>query len=336
MRSSTLLRAVASAAVLGLLLGACGSRGGVASDGPAATAPPPPTAAPTTSAGASAEPTAPPNLSGDLSIWTYPQGDDEKSLKAYKAAFEKLYPNVNVKISVVPEDTYGTKVNTALQAHKPPDIAVIEDRGWMKAGKVLDLTPYYASWGVNLADFNAGGLARAAVEGKVEDGVYAVGDFLGGGPLVYNKAMFDAAGIAYPSAEKSLTIQEYADICRKLAKPTNDPATTVYGCTSTSLVSLARSPRRTSSAMPPLSTHTPGSVACRRARSRSTMTRRRRRSRPTPVCCDLARSRASERGERQRRSRRSQRLDPLERAFRHTERRAVDRPARIGPEDAGS
>ena len=135
-----------------------------------------------------------------------------------------------MKISVVPEDTYGTKVNTALQAHKPPDIAVIEDRGWMKAGKVLDLTPYYASWGVNLADFNAGGLARAAVEGKVEDGVYAVGDFLGGGPMVYNKAMFDAAGVPYPSAEKSLTIQEYADICRKLAKPTNDPATTVYGC----------------------------------------------------------------------------------------------------------
>ena len=128
-------------------------------------------------------------------IWTYPQGDDETSLKAYKAAFEELYPDVNVKISVVPEDTYGTKVNTALQAHKPPDIAVMEDRGWMKAGRVLDLTPYYASWGVDVADFNPGGIARATVEGDVADGVYGVGDFLGGNIFVYNKAMFDAAGM---------------------------------------------------------------------------------------------------------------------------------------------
>jgi multiple sugar transport system substrate-binding protein len=230
MRSSTWLRTAAGAAVLGLVLGACGPRGGTASEGPAATAPPPPTPAASAEAGASVEPTPPPDLKGDLTVWTYPQGDDETSLKAYKAAFEKLYPNVSVKISVIPEDTYATKVNTALQAHKPPDIAVIEDRGWMKAGRVLDLTPYYASWGVNVADFNPGGLARAAVEGDVNDGVYAVGDFLGGNIFVYNKAMFDAAGIPYPSADTSLTIQEYADICRKLAKPDPDPTKTVYGC----------------------------------------------------------------------------------------------------------
>ena len=230
MRTNTWLRAVASAAVLGLVLGACGPRGGTSSEGPAVTAPPPPTPAASVDAGASVEPTAKPELTGDLSIWTYPQGDDETSLKAYKAAFEQLYPDVTVKISVIPEDTYHTKVNTSLQAHKPPDVAVIEDRGWMKADRVLDLTPYYASWGVDVADFNPGGLGRATVEGNAADGVYAVGDFLGGNIFVYNKAMFDAAGIPYPSAEKSLTIQEYADICRKLAKPDSDPAKTVYGC----------------------------------------------------------------------------------------------------------
>lgn len=231
MRTNTLLRAAAGAAVLGLLLGACGPRGGTATEGPVVTAPPAPTPAPTTAAGATTEPpTARPDLSGDLTIWTYPQGDDEKSLKAYKAAFETLYPNVRVKISVIPEDTYNTKVNTALQAHKPPDVAVMEDRAWMKAKRVLDLTPYYAAWGLDIADFNPGGLARAAVEGNVKDGVYAVGDFLGGNVFVYNKAMFDAAGIPYPAADKSLTIQEYAEICRKLAKPNSDPTKTVYGC----------------------------------------------------------------------------------------------------------
>jgi multiple sugar transport system substrate-binding protein len=229
MRNNTLLRAVAGAAALGLLLGACGPRGGTASE-PAVTAPPAPTPATSAEAGASAEPTEKPALAGDLSVWTYPQGDDETSLKAYKAAFEELYPDVTVKISVIPEDTYQTKVTTALQAHKPPDVAIIEDRAWMKADRVLDLTPYYASWGVDVADFNPGGIGRATVEGDVADGVYGVGDFLGGNIFVYNKALFDAAGIPYPAADKSLTIQEYADICRKLAKPDPDPAKAVYGC----------------------------------------------------------------------------------------------------------
>lgn len=227
MRRFPFARSLVAVAAIGLVVAACGPRGGTASEAPI-TAPPAPT--PAASQDAAATPTAAPQLSGDLTIWTYPQGDDEKSLKAYKAAFEKLYPDVTVKITVVPEDTYGTKVNTALQAHKPPDVAVLEDRGWMKAGKALELTPYYASWGVDIADFNPGGLARAAAEGNVEDGVYAVGDFLGGNILVYNKAMFDAAGVAYPPADRSLTIAEYADICRKLAKPDPDISKAVYGC----------------------------------------------------------------------------------------------------------
>ena len=73
MRSNTLLRAVAGAAALGLLLGACGPRGGTASE-PAVTAPPPPTPAASAEAGASAEPTEKPALAGDLSIWTLPAG----------------------------------------------------------------------------------------------------------------------------------------------------------------------------------------------------------------------------------------------------------------------
>ncbi len=206
---------------------ACGPRGGVESQ-TALTQPPAPTAARSLAPGAS--PTEAPKLSGELTVWTYPQGDDEKSLKAYKTAFEKLYPDVKIKISVIPEDTYGTKVNTALQAHKPPDIAVMEDRSWMKANRVLNLTDYYAAWGLNIADFNPGGLSRAAVEGNVADGVYAVGDFLGGNILVYNKKLLDAAGVGYPAADTSLSIQQYADLCRKLAKPDPDPSKAVFGC----------------------------------------------------------------------------------------------------------
>jgi NAD dependent epimerase/dehydratase family enzyme len=60
-----------------------------------------------------------------------------------------------------------------------------------------------------------------------------------------------------------------------------------------SLVSLARSDRRTSSAIPPLSTHLPGSALWRRATTRSKTTLRRSRSRATPVVSDWVRSRCS-------------------------------------------
>lgn len=187
-----------------------------------ATASPEPTAQPT--------PTFPSDLSGGLDIWTFAQGDDEVPMKAYIKAFRERFPRVEPKLIVIPEDNYTSKINIALQAHHPPDIAVIEDERWSKAGRVVELTAKLQEWAVDIADFNRGGLARMTLEGDPSKGVFAVGDFLGGFPLVYNKAIFDAAGVAYPPSDRSLTIQEYADICRKLAKPAADPSKALYGC----------------------------------------------------------------------------------------------------------
>lgn len=55
---------------------------------------------------------------------------------------------------------------------------------------------------------------------------------------------------------------------------------------SMSLVTRASASRRTSSAIPPFSTHFPGSAASMRVRIRSKRTRRRSRSRATPVAFD--------------------------------------------------
>jgi multiple sugar transport system substrate-binding protein len=169
-------------------------------------------------------------LSGTLDVWTLPQGDDEKPIKAYAKAFEEAHPGLKVKLLVIGEDTYVTKINTALQAKAPPDIAAMEDRTWMQAGKVVEITDMFAQWGVDVADFSPGGLGRATPKGSIESGVYGVGDFLGGNVLVYNKALLDAAGIEHPPADRSLDIDEYADLCRKLAKPDPDPNKAIYGC----------------------------------------------------------------------------------------------------------
>ena len=168
--------------------------------------------------------------SSSIRVWMFPQGDDEAAIHAFETAYEKSHPGKNVEVVVYPEDEYVTKVNTALVAGNPPDVAIIESDDWMQAGYVVPLTDKLESWGVSIGDFNPGGLARGALENDATNGVFGIGTFLGGNVLVYNKKLFDAAGVPYPSADDSMTFQQYADICRRLAKPDRDPAKNVYGC----------------------------------------------------------------------------------------------------------
>jgi multiple sugar transport system substrate-binding protein len=168
--------------------------------------------------------------SNKISVWMFPQGDDEVAIRAMEAAFEKANPGKDVGVVVYPEDEYVTKVNTALVAGNPPDVAIIENDDWMKAGYVVELTDKLDEWGVSVQDFNAGGLSRGALENDPAKGIYGIGTFLGGNVLVFNKGIFDEAKVPYPSPDKSMTFQEYAEICRELAQPSEDPATNVYGC----------------------------------------------------------------------------------------------------------
>lgn len=165
-----------------------------------------------------------------ISVWMFPQGDDEVAIHAMEAAFEEANAGKDVEVVVYPEEEYVTKVNTALVAGNPPDIAIIESDDWMKAGYVVELTDRLEEWGVSIDDFNPGGLSRGALENDPANGIYGIGTFLGGNVLVYNKAIFDDAGVAYPSFDESMTFQEYEEVCRQLAQPSDDPATNVYGC----------------------------------------------------------------------------------------------------------
>jgi multiple sugar transport system substrate-binding protein len=165
-----------------------------------------------------------------ISVWMFPQGDDEVAIRAMEAAFEEANEGKDVEIVVYPEEEYVTKVNTALVAGNPPDVAIIESDDWMKAGYVVELTDRLEEWGVSVEDFNPGGLSRGALENDPANGVFGVGTFLGGNVLVYNRAIFDDAGVPFPSPDDSMNFEEYAEICRQLAQPSDDPATNVYGC----------------------------------------------------------------------------------------------------------
>jgi ABC-type glycerol-3-phosphate transport system substrate-binding protein len=48
---------------------------------------------------------------------------------------------------------------------------------------------------------------------------------------LYNKALFDAAGVPYPSATDPMTIDAYADLVKQLGTPSDDVAARIWGGT---------------------------------------------------------------------------------------------------------
>lgn len=191
-----------------------------------------PTIEPTPTPEPTPPPYTPPPLSGKMTVWTFAQGDDEVPIKEYLKQFEARYPDVDTKLVVIPEDNYTAKVNTSLQAHNPPDIAVIEDMRWAKVGRVVELTPWLNAWGVPIDDFAPGGMGRMALEADPQKGVYGIGDFLGGYIMVYNKKLYADAGVTAPPIDRSLSYDEYAANCRAIGKPAEDPAQALFGCAS--------------------------------------------------------------------------------------------------------
>jgi len=160
---------------------------------------------------------------GKVVVWYLPF--DADFMAKIKPIFEKDNPGITLETVSVPEDEYVTKIDTAMLAQQPPDIVFEYDAKWIKSGRVLPVNGPLKAAGVDLSSFNQ----VAMHECVYKDKTYCMGSLGGATMLIYNKAMFDAAGIAYPSATKPMTLQQYADLAAKLTKPDPDPAKQVYG-----------------------------------------------------------------------------------------------------------
>ena len=124
-----------------------------------------------------------------LDLWIF-EGE-EQLLPALKEAFETEHPNINLEITLIPEDQYVVKIDTALAAGSPPDIGFLYEQRWVETGKILPLGETIAAHDIDTADFN-----QAVMEGwcLAEGQVYCLGSYIGATVLLYNKALFDAAG----------------------------------------------------------------------------------------------------------------------------------------------
>lgn len=157
-----------------------------------------------------------------LDFWVFEEGGIGSFLQELESGFEEANPNVDLKITAYPEDNYGIKLDTALVAGKTPDLVLVFGPEWMRAGLLLPLDDMVAEKGIDLSSYGQaivqpGDEFSCAYEGQL----YCLGSYQGSVQMLYNKDMFDAAGIPHPAPWPPMTPEEFVDTACRLTDQDN-------------------------------------------------------------------------------------------------------------------
>ena len=143
--------------------------------------------------------------------------------QAQKEAFEATHPGVTIEYVDVASQDWDTKAGTMLSGGDTSDLFMVKQNinimNWAQQGFAEPLTDYIAKDNYDLSGF-VGMEPNYALDGTQ----YALpfrSDFW---VLFYNKTLFDAAGVAYPTND--MTWEEYA----ALAKQMTGKGNCKYGC----------------------------------------------------------------------------------------------------------
>jgi len=159
-----------------------------------------------------------------LTWWTGQTSEAETVAEKLAEDYHAAHPNVTIKTSAgaPTTDDLLTKLSAGFAGGSYPDISYAfgnwaGDLG--ASGKTQDLTAYVAEPSFGWSEIPAAAREVATANGKVI-GVPALVDNLA---LIYNKKLFDDAGLAYPTDSWSW------DDFRAAAKKLTHPATNTYG-----------------------------------------------------------------------------------------------------------
>ncbi|MEU6711006.1 ABC transporter substrate-binding protein [Nonomuraea sp. NPDC046802] len=153
----------------------------------------------------------------ELTWWHGQVETQAKVIEELAAEYGKAHPDVKIvpAVGTTNVDEMLQKVQAVLAGGKAPDIAYMYGT-WMphlaKNPKVYDLTATVQAPGFQWEDFWPSERAVSEVNGKVV-GVPALVDNLA---VIYNKRLFDAAGLAYP--DKNWTWDDFRAAARKLTR----------------------------------------------------------------------------------------------------------------------
>src|SRR5512142_63762 len=140
--------------------------------------------------------------------------------------FHQTKPNITVKVEVSDWDSYWTKLKTLLSADTPPDVFAMDAPlylDYQSRGVLLNLQPYLDK----NPDMLTGVYPQTLEAYKTPTGMYGLPRDFQTVVLFYNKDMFDAAKVAYPTAD--WTYDDLRSASKSLTKVGADGKVTQFG-----------------------------------------------------------------------------------------------------------
>lgn len=126
--------------------------------------------------------------------------NQEPTFRAIADAFEKENPGVTIEIELTPVSEYWTKLQTSVQGESAPDVFWMNHLNlplYASNGVIAPLDDVIKAEKVDLDDYPASILEKYTWDGA-RYGLPQDLDTIG---LWYNKKLFDAAGVEYPTAD---------------------------------------------------------------------------------------------------------------------------------------
>jgi multiple sugar transport system substrate-binding protein len=160
-----------------------------------------------------------------MMMWGAPEELDV--WKKIVADFESAHPDITVQVEVSEWESYWTKLKTLLAAGTPPDIFAIDAPYYLDyqtRGVLLNLQPYIDAEPNILADVYPETLKAY----QTPEGYFGLPRDFQTIVVFYNKDMFDAAGVPYPTGD--WTYDDFRAIAKTLTKDHDgDGVTDQYG-----------------------------------------------------------------------------------------------------------
>lgn len=125
-----------------------------------------------------------------------------QELETFQAAITELdasHPEWNIELELTPQQGVVEKISTQLAAGNLPDVTRVAGlfaQQWIRQDAFLDLTPLVQEESID-ESFYPGPLAQF----RWQDRLYGIPDTAAPDVVFYNKDMFDAAGLDYPTDE---------------------------------------------------------------------------------------------------------------------------------------
>lgn len=161
---------------------------------------------------ASGGPAEPAGLTGTLKVSMWDLSADAIFSSVIKA-FEDANPGVTIEPIDIPSADYGTKLSVMLNGGSDVDVFWVKDADTIypiaNRGQMADMSDYITRDGLDLDIYN--GQAKDFNIGGKQIGMPFRTDYY---VLFYNKDIFDAAGVAYPSND--MTWSQFEELAKKV------------------------------------------------------------------------------------------------------------------------